>query len=76
METVAVIVAVIVLALLWKPMFGDARGFWNCVKFWFKPNIISMFQGEGMEDLFAELKLIVWLAIGVASGFAVFHLLG
>ena len=72
MTVVAVIIGVVVMALLWKPIFGSAGNFWDCLKFWIKPDFISMFQGEWMEDFVAELKLGLWFAAGIGSGYAVF----
>ena len=54
------IIGVAVLVLLFKPFFGAREGFFQCVKFWFTPDIISAFRGEYHED---------WLAAGAATGF-------
>lgn len=61
-----------VLFLLFKPIFGDADGFWECVRFWFTPNIVSWFQEEYYEDLVSTFKLHAWLGCGVLAG-AVVH---
>jgi|GEM_PF-266854 hypothetical protein len=69
----AVGIGVVFAALLFKPFFGDWSGFWDCVKFWMKPDWISWWQGEGVEDWWAEMKLGVWILLagvcGVASYF-------
>ena len=62
----------VVLALLFKPFFGDWGGFWDCVRFWFTPDIISLFCGEWEEDRWAEMKLGLWLVCGGIVGFAVY----
>jgi hypothetical protein len=44
-------------------LFKDWDNFWDCVKFWLTPDIISLFRGEWMEDQWAQMKLFVWLAL-------------
>lgn len=55
--------------LLWTPFFGDKEEFWRCIKFWFTPNIFSMFRGEYWEDTLAETKLVFWIAISIGIGY-------
>ncbi|MCM8533249.1 MAG: hypothetical protein NE330_18920 [Lentisphaeraceae bacterium] len=57
MEVVAVIAAIGSMLLVGKLIFTDLSDFGDAVAYWFKPDIFSWFQGEGMEDFFAELKL-------------------
>lgn len=54
---------------LFKPFFRDWSGFWDCIVFWLKPDWISWFQGEGVDDWWAELKLGVWIALSAGGGF-------
>lgn len=65
-------VGVILAALLFKPFFKDWSGFWECIVFWMKPDWISWWQGTGVEDWWAELKLFAWFAISAGSGLVVF----
>ena len=37
--------------------FDGWAGFAECIRYWFTPDIWSMFRGEWSEDFFAELKL-------------------
>jgi hypothetical protein len=61
----------IILALANMPLywvvgwivFKDWGDFWECVKFWLTPDIISLFRGEWIEDWWAEMKLFVWIAL-------------
>lgn len=69
------IVGIGVAGLLWKPFFGDIDEFFDCIKYWFKPDILSFFDGEGWEDRWAELKLGVWIGLSVAAGIAAFSAL-
>ena len=50
MATVSIILGVLagigVMVLLFKPLFGDKEGFIDCVKFWFTPDIFSIFPAN------------------------------
>jgi hypothetical protein len=75
-EVFGVIAGIVVLVLLFKPVFGDASSFWECVRFWFTPDIFSMFRGEWGEDWWAEMKLGFWAGCGFLTGFAVHWAVG
>ena len=58
--TVVAILAVAnfpIYLILGRLLFKDMDGFVEAVVFWFKPDFLSMFQGEFFEDFWAELKL-------------------
>ena len=59
----AVGIGVFTAALLFKLFFKDVSGFWECLRFWFRPDIFSLFKGEWFEDQWSELKLLVWAAL-------------
>ena len=44
-------------------IFSTWEEFFECVKFWFTPDIFSLFRGEWMADQAAEFKLLAWLAL-------------
>ncbi|TET37536.1 MAG: hypothetical protein E3J72_05620 [Planctomycetota bacterium] len=44
-------------------MFGNAGNFLEAIKFWFTPDIISALRGEGWEDWWQELKLLIFLIL-------------
>lgn len=71
-EVVGVVTGISVLVLLFKFFFGDVNGFWECIRFWFTPDILSLFRGEWHEDQWSELKLGCWILSGVACGFAAY----
>jgi len=48
-----------------------SKDFIDCIKFWFTPDIVSMFRGQYWEDNWAELKLLLWLALSIAVGYGV-----
>jgi hypothetical protein len=61
-------VGVLVAILFFKLFFTDFSGFWECVRYWLRPDIISLFRGEWDEDRWAELKLFIWAALSVGCG--------
>ncbi len=71
METLlSIIVGLATLKFSFKIFFNDFDDFMACVKFWFTPDIVSVFRGEFEHDWWGELKLFVWLAFGVLVGYA------
>ena len=72
-EAIGIIVGFAVLVLLFKPFFGDASGFWECVKYWITPEIFSLFRGKLAEDWWAEMKLGAWLICGGIAGLAAYN---
>lgn len=57
-------------------MFDSWDDFWEAVKFWLTPDIVSIFRGEWVEDRWAELKLFYFLALCAMAVFGVHVLLG
>lgn len=53
--------------MLGKSYFGDWSGFWECVRFWLTPDIISLFRGEYGKDKWAEIKLFIFLFLCAAT---------
>jgi hypothetical protein len=50
----------------WKWIFGSAEEFWDRVKFWLTPDILSMLRGEYWRDYWSELKLALWILVCLA----------
>lgn len=67
-----VIAGAAVMALLFKPLFGDKEEFIDCVKFWITPDLLSLLFGEYCKDRWSELKLGLWIFCGVMSGVGVY----
>lgn len=44
-------------------LFGDWQGFWDCVRYWFTPDWVSLFRGEYWEDCWSEAKLFLFAAL-------------
>ena len=49
-----------VYMLIGKALFHGWAEFWECIKFWLTPDIMSLFKGEWEEDWWAEFKLAVF----------------
>ncbi len=52
-EIVGILVGCIIAAVSFKPLFGSFDDFFDCIKFWFKPDIFSAFDGQFWEDMVA-----------------------
>lgn len=61
-----------ILIFLFKPFFGSASRFWQCVRFWITPDLFSLFRGEYMADWLAEIRLGLWLFCGGGIGYGVY----
>ena len=72
-EVAGIIAGVVVLGVLFKPFFEDAEHFWRCIRFWFTPDLFSLFRGEWREDWWAEMKLGLWFMCGSGAGFAIYR---
>jgi hypothetical protein len=62
--------SLVMAAALFRLFFKDLPDFIECLRFYFQPNIISLFRGEWEQDWWASLKLGVWATIAVAMGVA------
>ena len=56
-----------VYILIGRVLFEDWSGFWESVKFWLTPDIISWFRGEYWEDVWSEMKLWYFVVLCVAA---------
>ena len=62
--TVLIVLGVLNLPLylyLGKFFFGSWDGFGEAIAFFFTPDVFSFFRGEGFDDLWAELKLFLFV---------------
>lgn len=62
--------SLLMAAALFRLFFKDLPDFIECLRFYFQPNIISLFRGEWEQDWWASLKLGVWLTLAVGMGLA------
>ncbi len=79
MDTLAVVCSILggvgVLALLFKPIFDDFDGFADCMRYAWRPDIWSWINGDGLEDMWAEMKLGFWWSCGFGTGFGIYSLM-
>ena len=68
----AIIVSGAIGYMLYKLLFDDLHEFVHCVKFWFTPDIISLFRGQFYDDMWAEMKLILWLVVTIGCGCGIY----
>jgi hypothetical protein len=66
------VVGIGTMVFLFKPFFGCSGGFLECLRYYFTPDVISLFRGQWGEDWWAETKLFVWVACGGVMGLAVY----
>jgi len=76
METLLSIIAGLAgLKFSFNFFFNDMGDLYECIKYWFTPNIISMFRREYEHDWWAELKLFIWALTGIIFGYATYQFL-
>jgi hypothetical protein len=44
-------------------LFRTWSGFWECLRFWITPDIVSMVKGEFSDDFWAEMKIFWWIIL-------------
>jgi hypothetical protein len=66
----SIAVALLVAWLLFRVFFDDFADFVESIGYWFTPDIISLFRGEWAEDQWASMKLFLYGALCIGSGFA------
>lgn len=62
----------LVATLLFRAFFEDWAGFWECVRYYLTPDILSLFRGEYGADVWASLKLGVYTFLSAGSGYLAF----
>lgn len=55
------------MLMLGKLLFGSWQGFWEAWRFTLTPDIFSILRGEGLEDAWSTLKLLVFLLLCAAA---------
>jgi hypothetical protein len=68
----AVGVGIFMAAFLFKLFFKDFSDFSECVRYWCRPDIISLFRGEWGNNLRSELRLFVWAAVSTVCGISAY----
>ena len=58
-----------------KVMFGGWAEFWDAIKFWFTPDVLSMLKGEYADDFWAEMKIGLFIVLCGVCVFGEFTLI-
>ena len=73
MAFLAIVCGITTAALLYKVIVSDKDDFFDCLRFWFTPDIVSMFRGQYWDDHWAELKFMIWLGLSGAVAYGVYN---
>ena len=63
---VSVVLSSIVLWKSFRPIFGDQGEYLYSFGYSFLPDFVSFMRGKLAEDIRAELKLKLWISLGIA----------
>ena len=66
---IGILCGLLVLALLFRPFFGEKKDFWECVGYILKPNLLSWMDKDLQRDYGKSAKLGVYLLAGGLCGF-------
>jgi hypothetical protein len=72
MHVLAIIAGVVVAGLvargLFRLMFDDSSEFWECVRYYFTPDLWSLIRGELFDDWVKSMKLGLFVVATGGSG--------
>lgn len=68
----AVVSGVLVLLCSFRLFFQCREDFFDAIRHWFTPDIISMFRGEWAEDQWNELKLLFWIGLAALAAYGAY----
>lgn len=71
---VLIVVNIPLYLLLGKILFSSIEDFWEAVTFWFTPDLFSAIQGQWGDDMWAELKLGLFVGLCIACVYGEFAL--
>jgi len=54
--------------------FKNWTEFWESIRFWLTPDILSAFRGEYWDDCWGEMKLVLWFGCCIACVVAEMHI--
>jgi hypothetical protein len=63
---ILIVANILVFVLIGSVFFKGWDDFGEGIWFFFKPNLISLLQGEYWEDVWATLRLVIFLALCAA----------
>ena len=71
----SVIAAFAVLKYSNKYFFTDGADLLDCLKYWFRPARSRFLFEQWSGEFWREMRLFVWLVLGILSGYAVYRFL-
>ncbi len=60
------------LILSFRLFFADSEEYSEAWRYAWTPNLLSLFRGEYVEDIWAEFKLGIYHSAGILTGVAVY----
>lgn len=72
---VAVALALLFLAITFKPLFKNLDGFAQCITDLLNPETSGFLRWLTWEQMWHQIKLTFWLAAGFGVGHACYHFL-
>lgn len=66
---ILIVVNIPVAILFGWMIFGSWGGFTECLGYAIRPDILSWISGEALDDMWAELRLFIWLALCAGAGY-------
>ncbi len=61
-------VAVVFWLLTFRVFFKGRDDFFDAIRLWMTPDIVSAFRGEWGEDMWSSTKLMIWIGAGACIG--------
>ncbi len=71
-----IVAGIVTLALTFRLFFGTQQRFFECLKYSFTPDLVSLWRGDYHRDWVSSFVLWVWVIVGGLVGFGVFAGLG
>jgi hypothetical protein len=71
----AIIAAIATLKYTTQFFFAGGDDLLDCMKYWFRPARSRFLLEQWDGEFWRELRLFVWLLLGVLSGYAVYRFL-
>jgi hypothetical protein len=57
------------LGLTFRILFNSKEDFFEALRYWFTPDIISAFKSEWTEDTWNEMKIALWIGFGALGAY-------
>ncbi|WP_223787041.1 hypothetical protein [Marinicella meishanensis] len=71
----SILAGLTVMRFTFRWFFDDWQDLAENLRHWFTPEVISVMRGEWGDSLWAELRLFIWLGLGVLGGYGCYRFL-